>query len=279
MFEYIYETNGKQLRLKDKFLFEELKQAVFSLNHKEIDNWFKKLNLNSNDLNNLIKVILNQPYFFTFQTLNNENVFQKMNEQMKMVLPYFESKHYNYLLKNEFYLYKYDNEVWKIYFEKAKEEKKLKDFYSSISINKLIIELFHNENFERLEQIENIIQKKFNMIYTKDIPYFYEEKNSNGCLYLKLDKKINIKNMILWDYTDKKKEFYEKRKIKNISLEKINEIKELFNNAIQEKKQYYRDERYEYILKAITIYEKIILMMNLNKNLLNKNISKTKYKL
>lgn len=279
MFEYIYETNGKQLSLKDKFLFEELKQAVFILNHKEIDNWFKKLNLNSNDLNNLIKVILNQTYFFTFQTLNNENVFQKMNEQMKMVLPYFESKHYNYLLQNEFYLYKYDNEVWKIYFEKAKEEKKLKDFYSSISINKLIIELFHNENFERLEQIENIIQKKFNMIYTKDIPYFYEEKNSNGCLYLKLDKKINIKNMILWDYTDKKKEFYEKRKIKNISLEKINEIKELFNNAIQEKKQYYRDERYEYILKAITIYEKIILMMNLNKNLLNKNISKTKYKL
>lgn len=279
MFELKKQPNSYQkiLSKEDNKLFLNLKNHVFNLDEKKIDDWFQKLHLSDQDLENLTTTILQSTYFFSFQGM--QDILYKMNQQMKMVIPYFSTKSINLFLQNEFEIENFDNELWQIYFEKANKENTLSNFYSSSSIVKLLVSLLHQEKFERLDEIEKILGKKLHEISTKNIPFFYEEKNMRGCYYVRLSQNIKINNIIILDYSNQKKEFYQKRNIPLTSEKDMLNIKNLIldffeNQKIEQNYNLYHQDMLKNIVQNINIYEKVFYAENLEKKLTKSKIIK-----
>lgn len=280
LFEKIPGYKNEFVEAKDKQDYNYLKNLVDNFDERGVDEWFEKrkkfLKIKSKE--NLAQAIGNYSNYFStnapIQTTKKEMEDLEISK-MLMLLKHFNLKNQFAILNNQYDME--SKEVISLLYETAKKEKKEKKLYVSRILLDPLFKMFKNEEFDKIKEIEGIIEKTIVDINTNKIALKIENSTS---YFNSLKNNYSITDSIICCYSKNKRDFI-------LSYSKNLPTKEKAYQLLEDITQEYSDRQTKYIndVKNIEIignlvnkYLLAILYIDLQKNLPQKltKVSKVK---
>ncbi len=260
---------------KDKDIFLELKRYVNNYEEDNVNEWFSKHKeiLKIKGKNNLAKAIGNYTYYFSlgsgFMSLDAMEALK--SQQYQLLLKHFKFEDQAIILTQEFDLS--DIKVIETLYKTAKKENKKEKFFNSRIFLDIAQKIFSKENFDKIEELEIIIEKKIHEIQVNKVAFYYQ----NGASYYgNLKNKYAITDEIILNYTDDKRDFLLNRDIqlpsKNYALQLLEDINQ--NYKEREFMSLADNETLEQLSRSVNFYYKKTMYIELEKKLEVKNKEK-----
>lgn len=275
-FEQVKNYTNEFINPKDKEEFSNLGNLVSSYNEEGVDAWFKEKKkwLKIKGKENLAKAIGNNTYYFSVSGkigMSRQEIENLEYKKYLIVLKHFKLEEQFRILTQHFKMESED--VFRLLYKTAKEQKKEELFYNSRIILDPLLALFSKHEFDKLRNIEAIIEKNMVDFKNSKVAFFYK----NGSSYFNVINHYSITDEIMFNYTQEKKEFIESYGQQLPLKEKAYQLLEDMNNYYKNKDWISQsdNENLKNITKQIDTYIKATIYFDLNKKFPVKNINNT----
>jgi hypothetical protein len=243
-----------------------LKEMVKLGHYNAIDEIFKEQKLNKKEKRILCHSIINNIFFFSFQSFNTnpEFITKEQTNRELAVIKHFELTEQLELLVS---LNEINNKHIDLLRCNSKNKKKLQNIDKDL-ISRITINSFNNENFSIIDNLEtklgySILEDEINCFWIH-----YKEEYGYGAYYIMLeDKKVKPFYDIVLNYSLEKKTYLEKNGIILPTEKLCEEIKESLIKNLNNNPYYNKEDRN----KKINNIEDGIRLYLINYNYYNYN--------
>ena len=259
--KYPFETNNyghNFVSEKDKEKFLTLKRYVNNYDNKGTEG--------------LVKAIANYTYYFHVSgpvSMKKEEIENLKSIQYLSLLKYFNLENQLLILTQEFDLE--DSKVIEFLYKTAKKEKKEKILYNSRIFLDIVYKQYSINNFDKIIEIENIINKKIEDIKTTSIIF---KRGNETSYYMNLNHNYAITDEIILNYSEEKRIFLENRGLEPPSIQVATQLLEDITTKYQ-KREFMTvgdSEKLQSLNQTLNEYEKRILYFDLKDTLREKQI-------
>jgi len=212
--------------------FKKLKKYVFDGEYFEIDNWFKKYNLSPKEEKNLIMRIINEYYFFSFQSdsTNAQTILQESQDRELAILKNLSCENQLKLL-GPTTIEEFNHKHFELIISKAGNKKIIKN---SSTIVWAITDLLNKEKFEEIDKIQEMVQDNILEQQSNSVIANYGDKNSRGTRHLSIsEKKFSPKFNIIFMPSHAKEEYLKNKGIQLPTSEEASKLKDLIKTSME----------------------------------------------
>ena len=192
---------------KDKELYRELNMHLTNFSEQEVEQWFVKNNLNTEEYENLAKAIGQHTFYFSVSGVaitTKQEIIDTENKLYEITLKNFSFDNQLKILVQQYDLNENNLVVFKILYETAKKENKLENFYNSRVLLDPPFKLFSDEKFTELSKFEQTINKPINELISHYMAFKRSNPNNTGTSYYKLSNQYYLTDEIILNYTENK---------------------------------------------------------------------------
>lgn len=282
-FELVSGTTFSFKNDQDKESYGELKEYLTGFHDKEIEQWFIKNNLNTQEYQNLAQAIGQHTFYFSVSTVTattKQEIIETQNKLYELLLKNFSFDNQLKILVQQYDLNENNLRIFKILYETAKEENQLNKFYTSRVLLDPLFKLFSDEKFIALSEFEKTINKPIRELVSHYMTFRRTNPNNTGTSYYKLSNEYFLTDEIILNYSDNKLNYLTENNIElptKVKAEQLlKDIEEDYNGRSWRSVS---DElTLEDVKNAIDNYIKVTLYYQLGDNLSNESNSRSRFK-